>query len=76
MKTFTEHFGETSKSPYSIYYGNDCYGRGTYGGGQFNVHSAVTEIQKYPFSTAIFGQAFSYECDNSFTDPSTVTKRE
>ena len=57
-----------SLSSYDIFYGNDCYGRGTYAGGEFNVCEAVREIQKYPFSVAVFGQAFAYECWDSFTE--------
>ena len=55
-------------SSYDIYYGNDCYGRGTYAGGEYNTFEAVNEIVKYPLSIAVFGQAFTYECGNSFMD--------
>ena len=63
-------------STFDIYYGNDCYGRGTYGGGEFNVVEAVNEIQNYPFSVAIFGQAFVYECWESFTEREAVQRNE
>ena len=46
---------ERSLSSYDIYYGNDCYGRGTYAGGKYNTFEAVNEIIKYPFSVAVFG---------------------
>jgi hypothetical protein len=63
-------------STFDIYYGNDCYGRGTYAGGEFNVKEAVHEICKYPMSVAIFGQAFTYECWESYTDAETVQNNE
>ena len=46
---------ERTLSSYEIYYGNDCYGRGTYAGGEYNTFEAVNEIIKYPFSIAVFG---------------------
>ena len=42
-------------SSYDIFVGNDCYGRGTYGGGRFNIHKAIKEINKYPLSISLFG---------------------
>ena len=46
---------------WEVYYGNDVYGRGTYGGGVFNTHVALNEICQRPLSIAIFGQAYFYE---------------
>ncbi|CAI2373047.1 unnamed protein product [Moneuplotes crassus] len=46
---------------YDIYYGNDIYGRGTYGGGIFNTHVALNEICKRPLSIALFATAYFYE---------------
>jgi len=40
------------------------------------VSTAVAEIAKYPFSVAIFGQAFVYEMWNSFTDHDAVKANE
>ena len=47
-------------SSYDIFYGNDLYGRGTYGGGGLNLHTALTALDPYPFSVALFGQAIWY----------------
>ena len=46
---------------WDVYYGNDVYGRGTYGGGIFKTHVALNEICQRPLSIAIFGQAYFYE---------------
>jgi len=54
------------KNTFDIYVGSDCYGRGTYGGGKFDVYKALEQICNYPFSVAIFGQAFTYEMWDSF----------
>lgn len=54
---------------HDIYYGNDCYGRGTFGGGEFNLYKAIDEIIKHPLSIAIFGQAFTYEKYDNFRNP-------
>lgn len=43
------------KYPADIYYGNDCYGRGTFEGGLFDIYKAIKAIVEYPFSIAIFG---------------------
>ena len=73
LETYQSQITDSERlQSHDIYYGNDCYGRGTYGGGLFNVCEAVDEIQKYPFSVAIFGQAFAYECWDSFTERETV----
>lgn len=63
-------------SSFDIYYGNDCYGRGTYAGGEYNVCEAVREILKFSFSVAVFGQAFAYECGASFTEREIVQSNE
>jgi len=54
------------KNTFSVYFGNDCYGRGTFGGGKFDIHKALTEIRSYPISIAIFGQAFTWELQEGF----------
>ncbi|CDW80610.1 cytosolic endo-beta-n-acetylglucosaminidase [Stylonychia lemnae] len=54
---------------YDIYVGNDVYGRGTYGGGQHNIHVAIDEIHKHDTSIAIFGQAFWYQRFDGYTNP-------
>jgi mannosyl-glycoprotein endo-beta-N-acetylglucosaminidase len=59
METFFDKCAD--KNSYEIYYGSDCYGRGTYGGGLFDVYKALELIRNFPFSIAIFGQAFTYE---------------
>jgi hypothetical protein len=40
IDTFNKYLSETHSS-YDIFYGNDIYGRGTYGGGQYNTHLAI-----------------------------------
>ena len=60
LKTYTDEIAplntpERTLSSYDIYYGNDCYGRGTYAGGKYNTFEAVNEIAKFPFSVAVFG---------------------
>lgn len=44
-----------------IFYGNDVYGRGTFGGGRYNTSIGVNEINKYNLSTAIFAPGYVYE---------------
>jgi mannosyl-glycoprotein endo-beta-N-acetylglucosaminidase len=66
LETFMEHFPD--RNTFQIYYGNDCYGRGTYGGGKYDVYKALEEIHNFPFSVAIFGQAFTWECEAGFLD--------
>jgi len=46
---------------FDVYYGNDIYGRGTFGGGIYNTHIALNEICKRPLSIALFGTAYFYE---------------
>jgi len=53
---------------YEIHYGNDIYGRGTYGGGIYNTHVALNEICKRPLSIALFGTAYFYENHNNSLD--------
>ena len=43
MNTFVEQCPD--KSLFNIYVGNDCYGRGTYGGGKYNIYKALEEIR-------------------------------
>lgn len=56
LETFEKHLTETHSS-FDIFIGNDCYGRGTYGGGRFNIIEAVNCLsEKFPqFSIALFG---------------------
>lgn len=44
VKPVMENSDLPQLSTYDIFYGNDCYGRGTYAGGLFNVCEAVREI--------------------------------
>lgn len=54
-----------------VYVGNDCHGRGTFGGGKYNISAGIqmirkvnlqnTETNKYPLIPALFGMAFTYE---------------
>ncbi len=71
-KFFTDyHWGPETHLPVSVQtagersfdvlFGNDVYGRGTYGGGMLNTHVALDEITKHPLSIALFGQAYYYQ---------------
>eukprot|EP01022_Parablepharisma_sp_SALTPOND_P032064 TRINITY_DN826_c0_g1_i1.p1 TRINITY_DN826_c0_g1~~TRINITY_DN826_c0_g1_i1.p1 ORF type:complete len:590 (+),score=46.84 TRINITY_DN826_c0_g1_i1:109-1878(+) len=51
---------------WDVMFGNDVYGRGTYGGGRLNTFAAIDEIMKHPLSIAIFGQAYFYQNGISF----------
>eukprot|EP01063_Lacrimia_lanifica_P000973 TRINITY_DN1046_c0_g4_i1.p1 TRINITY_DN1046_c0_g4~~TRINITY_DN1046_c0_g4_i1.p1 ORF type:complete len:881 (+),score=254.35 TRINITY_DN1046_c0_g4_i1:755-3397(+) len=44
-----------------VYHGVDMFGRGTYGGGQYDSHKAVRETAPNGVSTALFAPGFSYE---------------
>lgn len=66
LETFMDKHGD--RNSFTVYYGNDCYGRGTYGGGKYDVYKALDEIHNYPFSVAIFGQAFTWECEQTFSN--------
>ncbi|CAD8152913.1 unnamed protein product [Paramecium octaurelia] len=48
----------------NVFVGIDVWGRGQYGGGQFNSYVALKEIKKAQLGTAIFGQAWTYETSN------------
>jgi hypothetical protein len=74
MDTLLEKLPE--KNSFQVYYGNDCYGRGTYAGGLYNVCEALKVIHNYPFSVAIFGQAFTWEKDDSFLNYETFFANE
>ena len=63
-------------STYDIFYGNDIYGRGTYGGGKLNIHVALAALDHYPFSLAMFGQAHWYEKLDGFRDFSLFSLNE
>lgn len=39
LTTFLENFPD--RNSFSVYFGNDCYGRGTYGGGGYDVYKAL-----------------------------------
>ena len=64
LECFMDNYPD--RNTFQVYYGNDCYGRGTYGGGKYDVYKALEEIHNYPFSVAIFGQAFTWEMENGF----------
>jgi len=46
---------------WDVMFGNDVYGRGTYGGGMLNTYIALNEILRNPLSIAIFAQAYYYQ---------------
>ncbi|KAF0971793.1 hypothetical protein FDP41_010016 [Naegleria fowleri] len=52
---------ERSKNSFDIYTGIDIFGRGQYGGGQFNTTVALAEIIKARTSVALFAPGFVYE---------------
>lgn len=48
-----------------IYVGNDCFGRGTYGGGKYNTFKAINKIRQIDNSTntiapALFAIGYTY----------------
>jgi hypothetical protein len=49
----------------TIYVGNDCFGRGTFGGGQYNTYKAINTIHKLDGGSnilvpALFAMGFTY----------------
>lgn len=58
-------FGSLSASPapaaVDIYTGIDVWGRGTHGGGGFNVHAALDHVRDAGTSTALFAPAWTWE---------------
>lgn len=53
-----------------IFVGSDCFGRGTYGGGQFNTFKAMNTIMeinkkysdfKIPLKPTLFATGYTYE---------------
>ncbi|CAD8149450.1 unnamed protein product [Paramecium pentaurelia] len=48
----------------NVFVGIDIWGRGQYGGGQFDSYIALQEIKRAQLATAIFGQAWTYETSN------------
>ena len=68
LDSYNALIGRDRLSTYDIFIGNDTYGRGTYGGGRLDIHRAISEILKYPFSIALFGQALWYEQYQGCTD--------
>lgn len=45
-----------------VYVGNDCFGRNTFGGGQYNIYKAMKAINQVPkLSRALFAIAYTYE---------------
>ncbi|KAI6190932.1 Mannosyl-glycoprotein endo-beta-N-acetylglucosaminidase [Aphelenchoides bicaudatus] len=61
----TNHYLEFEKphiSKTDIYFGVDIFGRGSFGGGQFNSHIAVQAARNYGFSVALFAPGWSTEC--------------
>lgn len=61
---------------WEVYYGNDIYGRGTYGGGVFNTHVALNEICQRPLSIALFGQAYFYQNLNGWRNELSFRRNE
>jgi hypothetical protein len=53
-----------------IYVGNDCFGRGTFAGGQYNTYKAINTVRKLDnqsntLAPAFFAMGFTYESDRS-----------
>jgi hypothetical protein len=46
----------------SVYFGVDVFGRGSFGGGQFNSHVGVQAARNAGFSVAIFAPGWTTEC--------------
>ncbi|KAG0173961.1 hypothetical protein DFQ28_002995 [Apophysomyces sp. BC1034] len=49
------------RSPKDVYFGTDVWGRGTYGGGQFNSYKGVEASDKGDTSSVLFAMAYTYE---------------
>ena len=49
------------RSPYDVYAGIDCFGRGTFGGGGMKCGEAVSAILEADLSIALFACAWAYE---------------
>eukprot|EP00347_Sterkiella_histriomuscorum_P019439 403341624 len=73
---FVKNDSSSKLTSYDIYIGNDTFGRGTFGGGRHNIYQAFNEIVKYPFSIALFGQAYWYENHDGFQDSSIFNLNE
>ncbi|KAI6197801.1 hypothetical protein M3Y94_01267700 [Aphelenchoides besseyi] len=68
---YSQRFLELGKStirPTDVYFGVDVFGRGSFGGGQFNSHTAVQATRNFGFSTAIFAPGWTSECFGSDID--------
>ncbi|KAI6239501.1 Mannosyl-glycoprotein endo-beta-N-acetylglucosaminidase [Aphelenchoides fujianensis] len=62
---YTQRFLDVGKStvrPSDVYFGIDVFGRGSFGGGQFNSHTAVQAARNFGFSVAIFAPGWTTEC--------------
>ena len=69
MKAYNDFIKDNhDQKSWDIYYGNDIYGRGTYGGGRLNIYKAIEEIKKYPFSISLFGPGLWYEKQEGCAD--------
>ena len=55
----TNHFSEDSR--WQVYTGNDMFGRGTFGGGGFDIDLALKVIRTAETSVAIFAPGWTYE---------------
>ena len=63
LYTSSQKKGNSSKK---VYIGNDCFGRGTYGGGKYDLYKATNKIFEYKnsLSIALFAPGYTYE-DNA-----------
>lgn len=53
---------------FDVYFGVDCFGRGSPGGGGFHCDQALREVYKFGYSTALFAIAWPYEEKEHSTD--------
>lgn len=53
---------------YDVYMGIDTFGRGTWGGGGFDVHKALGKIRRAGVSAALFAPAWTMEAETTGLD--------
>ncbi|KAF7725441.1 hypothetical protein EC973_009615 [Apophysomyces ossiformis] len=49
------------RTPKDVYFGTDVWGRGTYGGGQYNTYKGVEASDKGGTSSVLFAMAWTYQ---------------
>jgi endo-beta-N-acetylglucosaminidase D len=75
-----EHLSESAtragKRARDVFVGTDVFGRGTWGGGKFDSWKAVEKTREQGMSVALFGQAWTYECNKGIEDRARFEENE